>query len=128
MFDEPCSQAACFLAIYCRGARYLRQNQLACYSVSLAWYRTSMVEKGACSKGSLQILTERDVLSESKTRGHPACVPDMVVIGTKIGLHLVGFVHSSSTVRPISESRLKINLPSNGIDEPVREGSIHIFW
>ena len=33
MFDEPCFQSDCFLAIYCRGARYL----LAGYCASLAW-------------------------------------------------------------------------------------------
>lgn len=41
MFDEPCFLAVYFLAIYCRGARYLQAG----YSVLLAWYQTSKAGK-----------------------------------------------------------------------------------
>ena len=75
----------------------IRHRWLESVSSHMVIFRISGVI--ACSKGSLQMLTERDVLSESKTRGHLAWVLDMVVIGTKIGLRLVGFVHLSSTIR-----------------------------
>ena len=116
MVEELRSQVACFLAIYCRSARYLRQSRLAGYSASLAWRRTPMVGKCFVAYNPrvsdatvARMLAEQNVLSESKTRGHivfrlDLCHPHMAVIITKIGLGCKWVLYAFDPRSPLRSS------------------------